>query len=67
DADLDDALCGARYLSFTTLTRWTPGTLAAIAENYQRLQAERSPRFFYVPRPAGDYGSGVCRSPAHGS
>ncbi len=67
DADLDDALCGARYLSFTTLTRWTPGTLAAIAENYRRFETERAPRFFYVPRPAGDYGSGVCRSPEHGS
>ena len=62
DADLDDALCGARYLAFTTLTRWTPRTLAAIAENYRRLENGRSPRFFYVPRPAGDRGSGVCRS-----
>jgi hypothetical protein len=63
DADLEDALCGARYLAFTTLTRWTPRTLAAIAENYGRLELEngRSPRFFYVPRPAGDRGSGVCR------
>jgi hypothetical protein len=67
DADLDDALCGARYLTYTTLTRWTPGTLAAVAENYRRLQTDRSPRFFYVPRPAGDYGDGACRAPAHGS
>lgn len=70
DADLDDALRGARYLSFTTLTRWTPGTLAAIAENYRRLPTtipqiepkERSRRYFYVPRAAGDKGSRACLS-----
>lgn len=50
DADLDEALCGASYLSFTALTRWTPRTLRSIAENYQPLDGERSPFYFYVPR-----------------
>jgi Dolichyl-phosphate-mannose-protein mannosyltransferase len=61
NADLERALCGSRYLSLTMLRRWSPGSLAAIAENYRRLENDGSPRFFYVPRAVGDIGSGVCR------
>lgn len=50
EADLQDALCGARWLGFTTLTRWTPDVLRAIADNYRPLDGEVAPFYFYVPR-----------------
>ena len=74
ESDLDAALCGANLapgdadrLKFTTLTRWTPDSLKAVALNYEPLGGELFPYRFYVPLKQGARPRSSCITGRPGS